>query len=40
MTTVEGRTATDVAFDLGISRNAVYVAQSRILRRLRGELGE
>lgn len=35
MTTVEGRSATDVAFDLGLTRNAVYLAKSRILKRLR-----
>lgn len=35
MTTVEGRSATDVAFDLGMTRNAVYLAKSRILKRLR-----
>jgi RNA polymerase sigma-70 factor (ECF subfamily) len=37
---VEGRTAADVAAALGMSANAVYVARSRILRRLRDELGE
>jgi RNA polymerase sigma-70 factor (ECF subfamily) len=35
MTTVEGRGASDVAFDLGLTRNAVYLAKSRILKRLR-----
>jgi RNA polymerase sigma-70 factor (ECF subfamily) len=33
--TVDGRPAADVARDLGITPNAVYVARSRILRRLR-----
>jgi RNA polymerase sigma-70 factor (ECF subfamily) len=33
--TVDGRPAADVASDLGITPNAVYVARSRILRRLR-----
>jgi RNA polymerase sigma-70 factor (ECF subfamily) len=37
---VEGRFAADVAVALGMSVNAVYVARSRILRRLRDELGE
>lgn len=30
----------DIAQDLGITANAVYIAKSRILRRLREELGE
>ncbi len=33
--TIEGRAAADVARDLGMTANAVYVARSRILRRLR-----
>jgi DNA-directed RNA polymerase specialized sigma24 family protein len=37
---VEGRPAADVAAALGMSANAVYVARSRILRRLRDELGK
>lgn len=37
---VEGRCSPDVAAGLGISTNAVYVARSRILRRLREELGD
>jgi RNA polymerase sigma-70 factor (ECF subfamily) len=37
--TVEGRKAADVAADLGITPNAVYIANSRILWRLRAELG-
>jgi RNA polymerase sigma-70 factor (ECF subfamily) len=37
---VEGRAPADVAADLGISRNAVYLARSRVLRRLREVLGE
>jgi RNA polymerase sigma-70 factor (ECF subfamily) len=35
---VEGRTAADVAAELGISENAVYIAKLRVLRRLRREL--
>ena len=38
--TVEGQNAGDVAADLGLSRNAVYIAKSRILHRLREALGE
>lgn len=34
---VEGQTAAEVASRLGISRNAVYIAKSRVLRRLRRE---
>lgn len=37
--TVRGRAADDVARDLGLTRNAVYIANSRVLRRLRDELG-
>jgi RNA polymerase sigma-70 factor (ECF subfamily) len=37
---VEGRRPADVAADLGVSVNAVYVARSRILARLRQELGD
>ncbi|HEX7378258.1 MAG TPA: sigma-70 family RNA polymerase sigma factor [Pirellulales bacterium] len=33
-----GRPACEVAAELGISRNAVYVAKCRVLRRLRQEL--
>jgi RNA polymerase sigma-70 factor (ECF subfamily) len=33
--TVDGRSASDVAGELGITANAVYLARSRILRRLR-----
>lgn len=36
-TAVEGQAPLDVAEDLGISVNAVYVARSRILRRIREE---
>jgi len=36
-TTVEGRPAADVAKELGLSTNAVYLAKSRVLRRLREE---
>jgi len=34
----EGRPAADVAAELGISENAVYIAKLRVLRRLRKEL--
>jgi RNA polymerase sigma-70 factor (ECF subfamily) len=37
--TVQGRQPADVAADLGLSPNAVYIANSRILCRLRAELG-
>jgi RNA polymerase sigma-70 factor (ECF subfamily) len=37
---VEDRRPADVAAELGISRNAVYIARSRILHRLRELLGE
>jgi RNA polymerase sigma-70 factor, ECF subfamily len=37
---VEGQTPADVAADLGLTRNAVYLARSRILRRLREVLGD
>jgi RNA polymerase sigma-70 factor (ECF subfamily) len=35
---VAGRPAAEVAAELGISENAVYVAKSRVLRQLRREL--
>jgi RNA polymerase sigma-70 factor (ECF subfamily) len=35
---VDGRPAADVARDLGISVNTVYLAKGRVLRRLRSEL--
>lgn len=38
--TVEGRNPADVAAELGMTRNAVYIANSRILSRLRTALGE
>lgn len=38
--TAEGREPADVAAALGMSVNAVYVARSRVLARLRQELGE
>jgi RNA polymerase sigma-70 factor (ECF subfamily) len=38
--TIEGRSPADVAADLGMSVNAVYVARSRILAYLRQELGD
>lgn len=37
-TVVAGRSADDVARELGISENAVYIARCRVLRRLREEL--
>jgi RNA polymerase sigma-70 factor (ECF subfamily) len=37
---VEEQAPTDVARDLGMTRNAVYIARSRILHRLREVLGE
>lgn len=40
MVVVEGRSPADVATALGISANSVRQAKSRILRRLRMELGE
>lgn len=39
-TAVQGRKPADVAEDLGMSKAAVYKAKSRVLRRLRQELGE
>lgn len=36
--TIEERKAADVAADLGISPGAVYIAKSRVLKRLREEL--
>lgn len=38
--TVDGQTAAHIAEDLGMTVNAVYKAKSRVLRRLRRELGE
>jgi RNA polymerase sigma-70 factor (ECF subfamily) len=37
-TAVEGRPVTDVCAELGLSANAVYLARSRVLSRLRQEL--
>jgi RNA polymerase sigma-70 factor (ECF subfamily) len=39
-TAVEGRAAADVAADLGMTPGAVRVAKSRVLHRLRADLGE
>jgi RNA polymerase sigma-70 factor, ECF subfamily len=39
-TAVEGETPADVAGDLGMSVNAVYVAKARMLARLREEFGD
>ena len=38
--TAEGQSPAEVAAALGMSVNAVYVARSRVLARLRQELGE
>jgi RNA polymerase sigma-70 factor (ECF subfamily) len=35
---IEGRSAADVAAELGLTENAVYIAKSRVVRRLRQEL--
>lgn len=35
---VAGRSASDVALELGLTRHAVYLAKARVLRRLRQEL--
>lgn len=40
LTAVDGRPAAEVAVALGTSVDAVYQAKSRVLRRLREELGE
>jgi RNA polymerase sigma-70 factor (ECF subfamily) len=37
-TVVEGRASQEVARELGITENAVYIAKGRVLRRLREEL--
>jgi RNA polymerase sigma-70 factor (ECF subfamily) len=37
---IEGRQAADVAADLGVKPGTVRVAKSRVLLRLRRELGE
>lgn len=37
---VEGHATAEVAADLGITANAVRQAKSRVLRRLRQELGD
>lgn len=37
---VEERTAAEVAAELGMTPNAVYIARSRVLGRLRAEFGE
>jgi RNA polymerase sigma-70 factor (ECF subfamily) len=37
-TVAEGRAAADVAAELGMTENAVYIARSRVLRRLRRDL--
>src|SRR5215469_7055150 len=39
-TVVCGRSASDVAAELGLTPAAVYVAKSRVLRRLRAELAD
>ncbi len=35
---VAGRPAAEIAAELGLSENAVYLAKARVLRRLRQEL--
>jgi RNA polymerase sigma-70 factor (ECF subfamily) len=40
MFAVGGKPAAEVASELGLSANAVYLGKARILRRLREELGE
>ena len=40
MVTVDGRQPADVMADLQISRNAVYIAKSRVLSRLRAEFDD
>jgi RNA polymerase sigma-70 factor (ECF subfamily) len=37
---VDNRTSAEVAGELGMTTNAVRMAKSRVLRRLREELGE
>ena len=37
---IMGRMADDVAADLNMSSNAVYIAKSRVLSRLRAEFGD
>lgn len=37
---VDGRSASDVSRDLGMSANAVYLARGRVLRRLREEFSD
>ncbi len=37
-TAVEGRPVADVAVELGLAPGAVYVARSRVIRRLRREV--
>jgi RNA polymerase sigma-70 factor (ECF subfamily) len=39
-TVIDGRAPKDVAADLGMSPGAVRVAKSRVLHRLREELGD
>jgi RNA polymerase sigma-70 factor (ECF subfamily) len=36
---LEGRTAGDVAVEMGLSVNAVLIAKSRVLQRLRQQMG-
>lgn len=39
-TVVEGRSAANVAREMGMTENAVYIAKCRVLRRLRQELSD
>ena len=40
MVTVEGRLPADAAAALGTTPGAVYIAKSRVLKRLRDEFGD
>ena len=40
MVVIDGRAAADVAADLGMQQGTVRVAKSRVLKRLRMELGD
>ena len=40
MLVVEGHSASEVADKLGGSANSIYIAKSRIMKRLRDEFGE
>jgi RNA polymerase sigma-70 factor (ECF subfamily) len=38
--TIDGQSPADVAADLGVSANVVYLARSRVLRRLADQFAE